>query len=630
MATIVGTNSGETLDGTALDDVIWGLGGDDILNGALGNDRLIGGIGDDILNGDDGNDRFDVDSADDVVNEAAGQGDDRIYASVTYGLKFGSSVEILTTADNRGTAAINLTGNAFNNVLQGNDGDNILDGGDGNDRLNGLGGADILNGGGGNDRLFGGTGTDSMNGGIGDDLYYIDNANDIVNENGGEGSDRIYASVSYVLQAGRSVEILTTDNNNGIAVIDLTGNEFNNLLQGNAADNILNGGAGNDTLNGFGGDDTLNGGDGNDTLFGKEGADTMNGGSGDDRYFVDSADDIVNEAAGQGADRVIASVSYALRSGASVETLMTDREGVSAAINLTGNELNNVLRGNVGVNVLTGGGGNDELQGLAGNDILNGGDGNDLIYGGAGTDTLNGGAGRDWLDGGKFYDTMNGGTGDDSYIIGHHDEDIVNEARGEGFDVVYVDSSYTLTPGSEIEELTLYQGFATFSALELVGNDFGQRILGSLGDDTLDGRGGNDTLVSGDGLDTVLGGAGNDRLETILNRDNSILNGGSGDDTFYFTGSLGDAIVRIEDFNPGVDTFELENADTFSRLNEGHLSADAFIVGATAQDSNDRIIYNSATGALSYDPDGTGAAAAVQFATLTNIASLTNGDFLVV
>ena len=56
----------------------------------------------------------------------------------------------------------------------------------------------------------------------------------------------------------------------------------------------------------------------------------------------------------------------------------------------------------------------------------------------------------------------------------------------------------------------------------------------------------------------------------------------------------------------------------------------AYFIGAAAADASDRIVYNNATGALSYDADGNGAGAAVQFATLTAGLALTNNDFVVV
>ena len=60
------------------------------------------------------------------------------------------------------------------------------------------------------------------------------------------------------------------------------------------------------------------------------------------------------------------------------------------------------------------------------------------------------------------------------------------------------------------------------------------------------------------------------------------------------------------------------------------LPADAFRIGAAAADATDRIIYNSATGDISYDSDGTGANAAILFAKVTPLTALTNADFFVV
>ena len=60
------------------------------------------------------------------------------------------------------------------------------------------------------------------------------------------------------------------------------------------------------------------------------------------------------------------------------------------------------------------------------------------------------------------------------------------------------------------------------------------------------------------------------------------------------------------------------------------MSSSAFYAGAAAHDLTDRIIYNSNTGALSYDADGTGSAAAVQFAELSPGQALTYQDFQIV
>ena len=62
----------------------------------------------------------------------------------------------------------------------------------------------------------------------------------------------------------------------------------------------------------------------------------------------------------------------------------------------------------------------------------------------------------------------------------------------------------------------------------------------------------------------------------------------------------------------------------------GALNASAFVTGTAATEADDRIVYNSATGQLFYDADGSGAGAAVLFATLTGAPLLAASDFIVI
>jgi Ca2+-binding RTX toxin-like protein len=162
-------------------------------------------------------------------------------------------------------------------------------------------------------------------------------------------------------------------------------------LSGKITHDIINGLAGNDTLNGFGGNDTLNGGVGNDTLNGSVGnddlngglgADSMIGGVGHDLYSVNNSGDKVVETSTLATeiDQVNSSISYTLT--ANVEDLMLIG---TAAINGTGNFLDNVLIGNAAANILDGGFGADTLKGGAGNDVLIGSKG-DVLTGGIGKD----------------------------------------------------------------------------------------------------------------------------------------------------------------------------------------------------------------------------------------------------
>jgi Ca2+-binding RTX toxin-like protein len=94
---------------------------------------------------------------------------------------------------------------------------------------------------------------------------------------------------------------------------------------------------------------------------------------------VDVSNDVVTElTADSGTDLVQAAATYTLNTNnaAGVENLILTG---TAAINGTGNALNNTITGNTGNNI---------LNGLAGNDILIGGLGNDNLTGGLGADTF--------------------------------------------------------------------------------------------------------------------------------------------------------------------------------------------------------------------------------------------------
>ncbi|MFM6827393.1 MAG: Calx-beta domain-containing protein, partial [Dolichospermum sp.] len=156
---------------------------------------------------------------------------DTLTAAVTTTLA--ANVENLTLT---GTAAINGTGNAGNNVITGNSGNNTLNGG---------------------------AGIDTLIGGLGNDIYIVDSTTDTIKEGANEGTDTIESSVTYTIAALANVENLTLT---GTAAINGTGNVVNNVITGNSGNNTLTGNAGNDLLNGGAGADTLTGGAGSDIL----------------------------------------------------------------------------------------------------------------------------------------------------------------------------------------------------------------------------------------------------------------------------------------------------------------------------------------------------------------------------
>jgi Ca2+-binding RTX toxin-like protein len=242
-----------------------------------------------------------------------------------------------------------------------------------------------------------------MAGGTGNDFYHVDHAGDVVVEAAGGGYDKVYVYLDGVTMAAE-VESLTLM---GTAGLTGTGNALSNMMVGNTGANTFHGmdgndtvygGNGNDDLRGQVGNDSIEGGAGNDILFGGAGVDTMRGGTGNDTYYVDVASDVVVELAGEGDDKVVASIDWTL--GAEFERLALEGSAVSG----TGNALANTLSGSGGANHLLGLDGNDTIFAGSGNDTLDGGSGNDSLSGQDGNDTLTGGAGNDTLRGGNGAD----------------------------------------------------------------------------------------------------------------------------------------------------------------------------------------------------------------------------------
>jgi Ca2+-binding RTX toxin-like protein len=276
---------------------------------------------------------------------------------------------------------------------------------------------------------------------------------------------------------------------------------------------------------------------------------------------------------------------------------------------------NNVYDGRLGMlnGVLIGGNGIDRLFGGVANDTMYSAGGNDILIGGAGADALDGGAGFDYAS--YIYATAG--------VTARFDRPDINtgEAAGDSYNGVegLVGSNYNDTLVGDGAANTL-QGQA--------GND---TLYGQAGNDKLYGQAGNDKLYGQAGDDKLYGQAGNDLL--IGGAGNDVLTGAAGLDTFFFNAALSATtnVDRITDFTVVDDTIRLENA-IFTTLATGTLAAGAFRANTTglAQDADDRVIYETDTGKLFYDSNGSAAGGSVHFATLGTGLALTNADFFVI
>jgi Ca2+-binding RTX toxin-like protein len=299
---------------------------------------------------------------------------------------------------------------------------------------------------------------------------------------------------------------------------------------------------------------------------------------------------------------------------------------------LTGANGDDVLIGLLGVDSLYGGLGGDELYGGYGNDRLYGQDGNDFLYGEQNRDTLSGGDGDDLLDGGLGADTMIGGAGNDTYVVDNAGDIVTDGGLASDVDTVLIPSylSYTLPANVENAEL---QGRTdsgiTANALsnDLAGNAGANRIYGAAGADVIDGGSGNDYLIGGLGNDVLLGGDGRDVLTGGAGHDE--LSGGSRGDWFRFTAAVGQGIDTIDDFARGIDLIQISRSG-FGGLGTS-LAASQVVAdsGKRFGSTVERFHFNTSTGALLFDRDGSGARyAPVQIATLLGVSGLTSRDFV--
>jgi Ca2+-binding RTX toxin-like protein len=316
--TMVGNAGNDRLLGGIGNDLLFGGTGNDLLDGSTGNDLLEGGAGNDTMAGGPGNDSYFVDSPGDVVLEVisgGAGGRDTIQTSMS--LIARANVENLSAMPGH---AIDLDGNALDNVLIGNEQDNSL---------SGLIGRDTLFGGEGDDTLDGGPGVDRLAGGPGDDVYIVDSRSDLLAEFVGEGHDRVVAKSTYTLPS--NIEDLLLEEGGDWSA---GGNSLPNHLRGNSGNNLLSGGLG---------------------------ADTLEGGLGDDVYVLSDTLDRIIDAGG--IDVIRSVLDILLPAGIENGELVGIAD--TAAI---GNGLGNVLTGNAGDNLLDGGAGVDTLIGAGGAD----------------------------------------------------------------------------------------------------------------------------------------------------------------------------------------------------------------------------------------------------------------------
>ena len=344
---------------------------------------------------------------------------------------------------------------------------------------------------------------------------------------------------------------------------------------------------------------------GNDLLIGSNFADTLTGGTGNDRLVGGAGNDIFVYNSGDGND-VIVDVADDADPTATIGNILSFGPGIALAdIRLTRNTADGPLIISFAVqtgSVTLEGSQSDSLAGIQFLKFADGSmhsmadirqaaltgqatSGNDLIEGYSTADTLTGGAGND---------TLIGHGGADTYLFALGDgEDTIIESDGaanklvfgtgiattslrlyrtieapddliialpNGTDSVVLKDQLSSSGWSGVTRISFADGTvwdrdeiveqllaqpATPYADYLVGSDGNDSINGLAGNDFIEGARGDDQLTGGDGNDILSGGVGNDALhggegDDVLSGDEGVdtLDGGNGFDTADYSFSL--------------------------------------------------------------------------------------------
>jgi hypothetical protein len=466
------------------------------------------------------------------------------------------------------------------------------------------------------DALFGTFRPESISAQSGDDV--INGSAGADNMDGSDGFD----TLSYA-NSTAAVRVQYTSLDRGIGYFgDAQGDNFVSIER-------IIGSAFDDTILGWTGDDTIEGWLGNDMIDGGAGTDTVS--------YASSAFGVTVHLDAVGPQNT---VQQGMDTLVNIENII----GTASHDSLWGDGNNNEIMAGAGFDTIVSGGGTNTLIGGAGGDIyfvqgisdtvieevgggydvvlvqsgiqleagsevealavnttagifIGGNEFQQVLTGNVGDDQLDGGGGNDLLISGGGSNYLSGGTGDDIYYA-QGLNDFVTEAAGEGFDVVLTSGSLELSSTSEVEVIAVN----TANGVTILGSDITQTIQGGAGSDRFVGGLGNDTLTGSGGADIFV------LHNTFEDRD------------------------FITDFVSGADKIEI-SAELFGGgLAAGSLTAARFLSGAgvtAATTAAQRFIYNSSTGNLYFDADGSGAGASVIIANLSNIGNLTASDFII-
>ena len=521
----------------------------------------------------------------------------------------GGDDKITATTLPAGIAKLVIDGGAGDDTVFGSQGADVVLGGDGNDFVFGDNGNDVAflgagddtfqwDPGDGNDVIEGQDGVDTM-------LFNGSGANENVSifANGGRALFfRDVANVTMDLNDVEAIDFNALGGNDNIVVGDLSGTDVTEVdidlagvIGGNTgdgkADNVtVNGTNGDDVIavaaaggqivvnglqakvvldhaesgdklviNGLGGDDVIdatsleagkiqlqvNAGLGDDIILGSEGDDTVNGGDGDDTALLGAGDDVFVWNPGDDND--------VIEGQAGTDTMLFNGSNAAETIDIAANGgraifFRNVANVTMDLNDVE----TIQFNALGGADTINVGDlsGTDVALVSIDLAGLTGGATGD----GQI-DTVavNATNGDDLVTVSSLGSKVFVDGLSAQVAVDHAETGDKLVvnglAGDDVFDASgLEAGKISLQLFAGAGDDV---VIGSAGNDAIDGGAGDDVLFGGDGNDTIGGGTGDD-----------LLFGDSGSDTFVVSSPL-DGNDILADFDGdgagGQDTLNLDS-----------------------------------------------------------------------
>jgi len=489
-----------------------------------------------------------------------------------------------------GTSSVDfLDGTQFDDVVRGFDGNDTMRGLAGNDSLNGNEAEDYINGNQGNDTLRGGKGNDTILGGQGNDLILGDLGNDFLYGDrgadtleGGDGNDLFAIGVGFGGFTVQGADVITDFRGDGTGgtprdLIGLIRTDLNKSL-----DDLFNG------LN----ITVVNG----DTII-------QDKATGEFLAVIDNFDRTLTSS-----DFNIAPVPQAIAPPSSTPTPSPTPSPTPTPIPTPSPTPGGTPTPFASVSVIT----TDPTAAESGTPPSDTGTfliSRDNSVGNLTVNLAISGTATNTTDYATIPTTVTIPNGSTSVIV---TVSPVDDALVESTETVVLtlasSSGYTISSPSTATVSILDNDTSTGSTTPTAGPD---NLTGTSASDVINGLSGNDTITGAAGADTLTGGAGSDS---------------------FLYNSATEGSDTISDFVTGVDSFRILGSGFGGGLAVGTLTSAQFLSGAgftAATNGLQRFIYDTTTGILRFDVDGTGATASQTLATLTGLPAIANTDFTV-